>query len=190
MNEFSFIDNTGWLKPFIIELHKYYKCSTSSEQSTERIATVSVMDANAFAIHSLNSVFRDDYFTILNEKPSWVTCLDRKTYDTSAMCRVSQGFGNRQVPIGKKFNPRFHNTEYNDILTLAKYSYNYLVHRTEIETILKTPSSDYTRFSMNTDDNIFNRLFMVNLRNNQKTDETKGSFDHILCTYNSKVQII
>ena len=30
MSEFSFIDNTGWLKPFIIELHKYYKCSTVS----------------------------------------------------------------------------------------------------------------------------------------------------------------
>ncbi len=65
-----------------------------------------------------------------------------------------------------------------------------MIHRNKIEIILKTPSSDYTRFSINTDENVFNRLFMVNLRHIQKTEQNKGSFDHILSTYNSKVEII
>ena len=39
MNEFSFIDNAGWLKPFIIELHNYYNCSRENTLSEEKIAT-------------------------------------------------------------------------------------------------------------------------------------------------------
>ena len=223
MSEFSFIDNTGWLKPFIIELHKYYKCSTVSieklsplfeeseegegeEEVTNMVSepsadtkdnaiftntSVSFHDANEFANHNLNSIFRDDCFTVLNEKHSWINCLDHKNYETRKMCRVSQGFGNRNVPIGKKFNPKFHNTEYRDTITLAKYSYNYLLHRSEIETILKTPSSDYTRFSVDTDENIFNRFFILNLRHIQKTTNKKnGPFEQILATYNSKVQVM
>lgn len=226
MSEFSFIDNVGWLKPFIVALHKYYKCSTVSidkisqlfEESEEgeeggeggeeessvvpqplsdiadntifTNTSLSFQDANEFATHNLNSIFRDDCVTVFNEKHSWVNCLDHKNYDTRTMCRVSRGFGNRNVPIGKKFNPKFYNAEYRDTITLAKYSYNYLLHRSEIETILKTPSSDYTRFSVDTNENIFNRFFMLNLRHIQKTTKKNGPFDHILATYNSKIQVM
>jgi hypothetical protein len=234
MSEFSFIDNVGWLKPFIIELHKHYKSSTSTTLSIERITSLleeseedlnmapqsstdkenvitplplsdkadiadsiiftntplSFDDATEFAIHNLNSIFRNDCFTIFNEKHSWVNCLDNKNYNTKTMGRISRGFGKRYVPIGKKFNPKFHNTKYHDMITLAEYSYNYLVHRNEIDMILKTPSSDYTRFGIDNNENIFNRFFILNLRHIQKINNTKGPFEHILSTYNSKVQIM
>ena len=106
------------------------------------------------------------------------------------MCRVSRGFGNRLVPIGKKFNPIFHDIQYSNVVALANHSYSYLRYCAEIETILKTPSSDYTRFSINNevDENMLNRFFIMNLRNIQKTNKTQGPFDDILATYESNVQ--
>ena len=223
MSDFSFIDNIGWLKPFIIELNRYYKCSTSSMSSTstsDRIVMlfedlldkidqenrvksstdtgdskiftntkISFQDANEFAIHNLNTIFRKDCFTILNENHSWINCLNIDNYGKDTMCRVSRGFGNRLVPIDKKFNPIFHDIQYSNVVALANYSYKYLRYCAEIETILKTPSSDYTRFSIinnEDDENMFNRLFILNLRNIQKTNKTQGPFDDILATYESK----
>ena len=258
MSDFSFIDNIGWLKPFIIELNKYYKCSTSSMSSTSTTSTISTsdrivmlfedlldkidqenkvkssadkidqenkvqssadkidqenkvkstadtgdskiftntkisfQDATEFAIHNLNTIFRNDCFTILHEKHSWINCLNIDNYGKDTMCRVSRGFGNRLVPIGKKFNPIFHDIQYSNVVALANYSYSYLCYCTEIETILKTPSSDYTRFSINNevDENMLNRFFIMNLRNIQKTNKTQGPFDDILATYESNLQIM
>tara|TARA_B110000037_G_scaffold20930_1_gene22860 strand:+ start:10792 stop:11496 length:705 start_codon:yes stop_codon:yes gene_type:complete len=232
MSDFSFIDNIGWLKPFIIELNKYYKCSTSSTSTTSTTSTsdrivmlfedlleeidqenkvqlsadksstdtgdskiftntkISFQDAIEFAIHNLNTIFRKDCFTILNEKHSWINCLNIDNYGKDTMCRVSRGFGNRLVPIGKKFNPIFHNIQYSNVVALANHSYSYLRYCVEIETILKTPSSDYTRFSINNevDENMLNRFFIMNLRNIQKTNKNQGPFDDILATYESNVQ--
>ena len=242
MSDFSFIDNIGWLKPFIIELNKYYKCSTSSTTTTSTTSStstsdrivmlfedlleeidqenrvkssadkstadkssadtgdskiftntkISFQDATEFAIHNLNTIFRNDCFTILHEKHSWINCLNIDNYGKDTMCRVSRGFGNRLVPIGKKFNPIFHDIQYSNVVALANHSYSYLRYCVEIETILKTPSSDYTRFSINNDvdENTFNRLFIMNLRNIQKTNKTQGPFDDILATYESNVQIM
>ena len=235
MSDFSFIDNIGWLKPFIIELNKYYKCSTSSMTTTSTTSTtstsdrivmlfedlleeidqdnrvkssadkssadtgdskiftntkISFQDATEFAIHNLNTIFRNDCFTILHEKHSWINCLNIDNYGKDTMCRVSRGFGNRLVPIGKKFNPIFHNIQYSNVVALANHSYSYLRYCVEIETILKTPSSDYTRFSINNevDENMLNRFFIINLRNIQKTNKNQGPFDDILATYESNVQ--
>lgn len=232
MSDFSFIDNIGWLKPFIIELNKYYKCSTSSMSSTSTTSSTSTsdrivmlfedlleeidqenkvqssadigdsniftntkitfQDAIEFAIHNLNTIFRKDCFTILNENHSWINCLNIDNYGKDTMCRVSRGFGNRFVPIDKKFNPIFHDIQYSNVVALANHSYSYLRYCVEIETILKTPSSDYTRFSINNDvdENTFNRLFIMNLRNIQKTNKNQGPFDDILATYESNVQIM
>ena len=228
MDEFSFIDNTGWLKPFIIELHKYYNCSRANTLSEEAITTIfeasnsprdsdnedsnltsdttvftntslSFDDANEFAIHNLDSIFKNDCFTLFYEDYTWLECLDyynnninnnNNNYQYDTKCRISQGFGNRCVPITKKFNPVFYNVKYNDEVKLAEYSYNYLINRVKIETILKTPSSDYTRFSIDNSENILIRFFMMNLRSSQKTYPNKGPFEHILCTYNSKVEIM
>lgn len=225
MDEFSFIDNTGWLKPFIIELHKYYNCSRANTLSEEKITTIfeasnssrisdnedanltadakiftnttlTFDDANEFAIHNLDSIFKNDCFTLFYEDYTWLECLDyynnnnNNNYQYDTKCRISQGFGNRCVPITKKFNPVFYNVKYNDKVKLAEYSYNYLINRVKIETILKTPSSDYTRFSIDNSENILIRFFMMNLRSSQNTYPNKGPFEHILCTYNSKVEIM
>ena len=83
-------------------------------------------------IINLNNIFKDYCFTLFNEKYSWIGCLDdNKKYDTKYI-RVSRGFGNRYVPIGKKFNSTFHNNEYSDIVALAEHSYNYLIHNNKI----------------------------------------------------------
>lgn len=230
MNEFSFIDNAGWLKPFIIELHNYYNCSRENTLSEEKIVTLfddsdsstnhenedtnltsdnaiftntslSFDDANEFAIRNLDSIFKNDCFTLFYDNYTWIECLDyynnninnntnNNNYHYDTKCRISQGFGNRYVPIGKKFNPRFNDIKYNNTVKMAEYSYNYLIHRINIETILRTPSSDYTRFSIDNSENVFNRFFMLNLRSIQKTEQNKGPFDHILSTYNSKVEIM
>jgi len=202
MNEFGFVENCHWLKTFIISLKKHYtKLSTikgtniednsSLEDTIFTDTTLTFQDATDFAVQNLNTVFKEDCLAIFCDKYTWTECIEKGNQYKHVRCRRSSGFGNKYVPNTKKFNPLFHGKEYSDILLLAKNSYRYLYYRTEIEIILKTPSSDYTRFSIECYTNVLNRFFMLNLRNIQKNGERKlGPFDQILETYNSEVNIM
>jgi hypothetical protein len=189
------IDQENKVQSSADKIDQENKVKTTADTGDSKIFTntkISFQDATEFAIHNLNTIFRNDCFTILHEKHSWINCLNIDNYGKDTMCRVSRGFGNRLVPIGKKFNPIFHDIQYSNVVALANYSYSYLCYCTEIETILKTPSSDYTRFSINNevDENMLNRFFIMNLRNIQKTNKTQGPFDDILATYESNLQIM
>lgn len=202
MVEFGFVENCSWLKTFVISLKEHYtKLSTINMSNTEDMTSLedtiftdtmlTFQDATDFAVHNLDALFKEDCLAIFYDKYNWTECIEKGNQYKHVRCRRSSGFGNRYVPRTKKFNPLFHDKEYSEVLLLAKNSYQYLYYRNEIEIILKTPSSDYTRFSIESYTNVLNRFFMLNLRNIQKNDEQKlGPFDQILETYNSKVNIM
>lgn len=206
MSEFKFIENCGWLKPFLIQIKAHYhRQSTDNDQIVtdsmpeerqESIiftnTTITFQDAIDFASYNINAIFRNRCVTISPISDSWPDCIEKDNNQfKNIRCRTSMGFGNRYVPITKKFNPLFYSEKYKETVLLAEYSYNYLYYRTEIEILLKTPLSDYTRFNNNTNENILNRIFMTNLRKIQSsTTVYQGPFDHILDAYNSKIQIV
>jgi|TARA_B110000967_G_C18898361_1_gene572521 hypothetical protein len=202
MTEFGFVENSRWLKPFIIQLKEHYaKISqvdnnidddlTTTEQTIFTDSSLTFQDATDFAIHNLDTIFKENCFSMFRNKHSWTECIEKGNQHKRKQCRVSRGFGNRVVPNHKIFNDVFHDKKYEDVILLAKHSYRYLYYRNEIEIILKTPSSDYTRFSIECYINILNKFFMMNLRNIQKNDAKKLSpFEQILETYDSKVQVM
>jgi len=201
MTEFGFVENSIWLKPFIIQLKEHYAKISDTNSTSDNLATneqtiftdttLTFNDANEFAIQNVDIIFKEDCFTMFQDKYSWTECIEKGNQHKRERCRVSSGFGNRHVPNHKRFNPLFRDKKYEDVLLLAKQSYYYLYYRNEIEIILKTPSSDYTRFSIECYKNVLNRFFMMNLRDIQKNDTKKMSpFEQILETYDSKIQVM
>ena len=215
MEDFDFIEHCAWLKPFIAGLVKYCNGnnsernssneSNSSNDSNDNDETISYQiqkynelnifrnscitfeDANEYAIYNLDKIFKNDCFTwFYCNHYSWLECVEKGNEMARIKCRNSCGFDNRSVPITKKFNPIFNDKKYREEYILAIYSYNYLYYRMEIDTILKTPLSDYTRFNSATEKNVLNRFFMTNLRLTQERSVYPGSLEHVLTTYNSK----
>jgi hypothetical protein len=199
MTEFGFVENSYWLKPFIIQFKNHYTKINCVDSDGELVANeqlifvdslLSFQDATEFAIQNVDAVFRESCLSMFWEKYSWLECIGNGNQHITERCRISTGFGNRYVPNHKRFNPIFYDKKYENIVILAKQSYNYLCYCKEIETILKTPSSDYTRFSVECYTNILNRFFMTNLREIQKKDTKRTSpFEQILEIYDSKIQI-
>lgn len=204
MSEFNFIENCGWLHPFLIQIKKQYPrqsiddetidqivTDTMSEEHQESIiftnTTLTFQDAIDFASYNINAVFRNKCVTMSHSTYSWSDCLEKCNQFKYIRCRTSRGFGNRYVPFTKKFNPLFYNEKYKEVVLLAEYSYHYLYYHTEIEALLKTPLSDYTRFNDNTNENVLNRIFMTNLRKIQSsTSIVQSPFDQLLAAYDSK----
>ena len=210
MTDFSFIDNESWFKPFLISLHEYYISKQLEEQivdyksnyrnisndtndiyNTLRIFTytrISYEDAIEFAIYNLNKVFRNTCSMLLVDKPSWKDCIPKETrLMNEYMCRISTGFGNRVVPTTKKFNPIFHQEKHKNDVLLAEYSYKYLYHHREIEEIINTPISDYTRYLVESNVNLLDKIFMANLRYIQSIHNNDNYVESLLSTYKIKV---
>jgi hypothetical protein len=183
MDEFSFVKNEEWLKPFLTKLKEYYS------DNTDRLTT---QEATDFAISNVNSVFRKRcclfHLTVASQ---WKECVSKEyqsKYDKTEKFdngnyRRSKGFGNRYVPNMKKFNPKFYEEKYKDVLLLAEYSYNYLYFSIEIETILTTPLSDYTRFNRYV--NKPDKMFLLNFRFIHP-QYNANYIDAVLTTYNLK----
>lgn len=162
MDEFSFVKNEEWLKPFLTKLKEYY---------SNNIDKVNTQQATEFAINNMNSIFRTRCCLFhLTSASQWKECVSKeyqsKSEETNQFdngnYRRSKGFGNRYVPYMKKFNPIFYEEKYKDVILLAEYSYKYLYFCKEIEIILTTPLSDYTRF--NSYANKRDKMFLMNFR--------------------------
>ena len=210
MDDFDFIEHCGWLKPFITGLVAYYgiksdnetdddstdsidsndciiKKQRSSNENIFKYSGISFCDANQYAIYNLDKVFKNDCFSkFCCNTYSWLECVDKGNDLINIKCRVSHGFDNKNVPITKRFNPIFNSSKYREEYLLALHSYKYLYYRHEIETMIKTPSSDYTRFNHETPKNILNKFFMMNLRIIQSKSSNPNSIENILTTYQSK----
>jgi len=184
MDEFSFVKNEEWLKPFLTKLKEYYSDNTT---------TLTTQEATDFAISNVNSVFRTRCCLFhLTSDSQWKECVLKEyqskydptdKFDNNGNYRRSKGFGNRYVPYMKKFNPKFYEEKYKDVLLLAEYGYNYLYFCTEIETILTTPLSDYTRFNSYT--NKLDKMFLMNFRFIHP-QYNANYIDALLTTYNLK----
>jgi len=206
MSEFSFIEHELWLKPFLVHLKDYYinqlseqlveyssdSSSTSSTDpyyntdSTTSMFTdtlVTYEDAVEFAIYNLNAVFRNTCTPLIFNRPSWIDCIPKEKQSNDHMCRISIGFGSRLVPFTKKFNPLFRQEKHKNAVLLAEYSYNYLYYHHEIEQILNTPLSDYTRYMLDNDKNLVDKIFIANLRYIQSKQKGHSYMDILLSTY-------
>ena len=185
MTEFSFVKNEVWLKPFLTKLKEY---------DPDKTVTITTQYAIDFAVSNLNSIFRTRCCLFhLTSSSQWKESVS-KEYQTkcemsekfdNGSYRKSKGFGNRYVPYMKKFNPIFSEEKYKDVVLLAEYSYNYLYFCKEIETILTTPLSDYTRFNNNDTKNKMDKMFLLNLRFIHP-EYNDNYIDALLTTYNLK----
>lgn len=154
-------------------------------------SSITFHDANRYAIYNLDKVFKKSCFTSFYcNDYSWLDCVEKGNMSNNIKCRVSSGFDNRMVPITKIFNTMYRESKYREEYLIAIYSYNYLYYRHEIETMLKTPSSDYTRFNHVTEKNILNKFFMTNLRITQQRSGVPSSIEHILTTYQSNIETL
>jgi hypothetical protein len=177
LEEFSFVKNEEWLKPFLTKL---------KEHNMDNLQPLTFQDAIDFAIYNVDTVFRSCSCLLPSTSNTmWKACV-AKEYQNENIdinCRISKGFGNRYVPYMKKFNPKFRQEKYKDVLLIAEQSYKYLYYRNEIETILTTPMSDYTRFCTHTETNMLDGIFILNFRFIQ-SQYGHNSVEAILFTYN------
>ena len=173
--DFSFEKNKNWLKPFLVALI----------QQSIHDTNITWNDARSFAIRRVDLVFRPtiaaSMFTSIDEEISyidnWNVC--PSLTPTNSNCRLSKGFGNNLVPNVKKFDPKYKESKYKNTLKLARESYNFLKYSQQIKEIIDTPSSDYTRFSR--DSEVESEKFIIKLRTN--TDLQKNPLKVILDTY-------
>lgn len=179
-DDFNFVENEKWLKPFLITLNNHF----------DNNHTITYIETQDFAIRSVDKVFRPKGFTTTSAHEyhvDWMECPGNEY--TEFNCRESPGFGNRQVPSSRKFNPKYKNLKVSDVrlkneLKLAKESYDYIKNMSAIDIMLKTPSSDYTRFSSDIDKNdIKNRNFIIKLREIQSNQNKKDPYRAILEAY-------
>ena len=175
-DEFNFADNKHWLIPFLIALNRNF----------DKTHIITYNDVEIFAIKNVDKVFRPKgIFTKSYNKYyyDWMVCSrlpNIKLYDN---CRKSPGFENKHVPSSRKFNPKYKNIKLKYELQLAKESYNYLEYIKEIDLILRTPSSDYTRFSNEDQTAAKNKNFIIKLRDIQLKKSVKDPYEAVLKAY-------
>ena len=177
LEEFSFVKNEEWLKPFLTKLKEHNK---------DKSVQLTFQDAINFAIYNVDVVFRSCCCLLPSTSNTmWKVCVAKEyqNQNIDTNCRISKGFGNRYVPYMKKFNPKFREEKYKEVLLIAEQSYKYLYYCNELETILTTPMSDYTRFCTRTDTNMLDDIFILNFRFIQ-TQYGHSSVEAILLTYN------
>jgi len=172
--DFNFVENKNWLQPFLIALLK----------NVDKVVTED--EAVNFAITNVNSIFRPKGMitTPLGDyKQDWILCPQIGMSSDSGTCRESPGFGNRTVPNVRKFNPIYKENKYKNRIRLAENSYNYLKNKKKINIILQTPSSDYTRFSLDNEQDKLEKDFLHKLREKLFAQKEKNYFEAILQTY-------
>ena len=135
--EFNFTgENTkDWLLPFL----KAFKKQTA------------ITDSEEFAIKNVEKIFKknmvDSVFSVFsnstNEEP-WKECAKSYTLkEITNDCRKSIGFNEQFVPKTFKYNTSY--AKESDDYKHAENSYNYLKYSDDIQSVIGTPSSDYTR---------------------------------------------
>ena len=161
--EFSFNRNKYWLKPFLIELLK-----GNNNPNTEYVLL--------YATNKVDSVFRNKGVTKsdpLSYKPLWSLCA-KSINSKNEKCRISPGFNNFMVPKSRKYDPEYSNFKKSKELKSAQNSYMYLKHSDNIDDVIRTPMSDFTRSYYDGD-------FLPLLRKNMKNES--NMFKAILDTY-------
>ena len=182
--EFSFVENKDWLEPFLSKL---------MEQSlNEPSKIITNEEAIDFAIKNVNSVFRPKGLItkeFVQYKKDWEDCPKKGLSCINSECRKSPGFGDRCVPSVRKFDPKYNEDAYKYNIKLAEQSYNYLKNSDKIDTILRTPSSDYTRFSLDESGKLekefVNRIRSI-IASQEKNNQSINYFKAILDTYVNK----
>ena len=188
-DDFRFIQNEKWLKPFLIALTKNIDAYSKNDNEPHQITSKEAQD---FAIDNVDRVFRP---TMLSSKTKnqykydWSKCPEKQQLDLFDDCRISQGFGDNIVPGARKFDPKYHlpsSYQNKKEKQLAENSYKYLKNMENINDILQTPSSDYTRFQSDKKD-IKDKTFIEDLRNIEKTQ--KDSYRAILEAYGYQKEV-
>ena len=187
--DFRFIQNEKWLKPFLIALTKNIDAYSKNNSEPHQITS---QEAENFAIDNVDRVFRPTMLSSKTKnqyKSDWSKCPEKQQLDLFDDCRISQGFGNNIVPGARKFDPKYHlpsSYQNKKEKQLAENSYKYLKNMENINDILKSPSSDYTRFQSDKKD-IKDKKFIEDLRNIKRTQ--KDSYRAILEAYGYQKEV-
>lgn len=111
-----------------------------------------ITDSEEFAIKNVEKIFKknmvDSVFSMVssstNGEPNWKECAKSYTLNEIAnVCRESPGFNKQFVPKSFKYNTS--KEKESDEYKHAENSYNYLKYSDDIQSVIGTPSSDYTR---------------------------------------------
>jgi thiol-disulfide isomerase/thioredoxin len=183
-DEFSFVENKDWLEPFLSKLMEQYL-----NDPTKIITNEEAID---FAIKKVNSIFRPKGLItkeFVQYKKDWEACPKKGLSCINSECRKSPGFGDRCVPSVRKFDPKYNEDVYKYNIKLAEQSYNYLKNNEKLNTLLRTPASDYTRFSLDEsgklDKEFVNRIRSITA-SQEKNRQGVNYFKAILDVYVNK----
>ena len=177
--EFSFTgENTkDWLLPFL----KAFKKQTD------------ITDIEEFAIKNVEKIFKknmvDSVFSMFssstNGEPTWKECAKSYTLKEIANdCRESPGFNNKFVP--KKFNYNTSKETDSDEYKRSVQSYDYLRYSDDIQMVIGTPGSDYTRR-----DDVLHKYRLIEYLQKQNIEHYKSYtwVDCILDGYDEEIKI-
>jgi hypothetical protein len=174
--EFSFTDNKDWLLPFLKDFKKQND----------------IDDIEDFAIKNVEKIFkknmRDSVFSIFSSstiKEPWKECAKSYTlHEIANDCRESPGFNNKFVP--KKFNYNTSKETDSDEYKQSEQSYDYLRYSDDIQMVIGTPGSDYTRR-----DDVLHKYRLIEYLQKQNIEHYKSYtwVDCILDAYNEEIKI-
>ena len=180
--EFNFTDNKDWLLPFF----KGFK-----EQND-------IDDIEDFAIKNVEKIFkknmRDSVFSIFSIstiKEPWKECAKSYTLheisnsnEIANDCRESPGFDKKIVPTSFSYNNSKEkgSVEYKQ----SEQSYDYLRYSDDIQMVIGTPGSDYTRR-----DDVLHKYRLIEYLQKQNIEHYKSYtwVDCILDAYNEEIKI-
>lgn len=174
--DFNFTDNKKWLLPFL----KGFK---------EQTAIPNIED---FAIKNVEKIFKknmsDSVFSIFSNstiKEPWKECAKSYTlHEISNDCRESPGFDKKLVPTSFSYNNS--KEKGSDEYKKSEQSYDYLRYSDDIQMVIGTPGSDYTRR-----DDVLHKYRLIEYLQKQNIEHYKSYtwVDCILDAYNEEIKI-
>ena len=180
--EFNFTgENTKvWLLPFLEDFKKQTDITDSEEFAIKNIEKI-------FKKNMVDSVF-SMFSSSTNGEPNWKECA--KSYTLNEItndCRKSIGFNEQFVPKTFKYNTSY--AKESDDYKHAENSYNYLKYSYDIQSVIGTPSSDYTRSK----DDVLHKYRLMDYLKTKKVEPYTDYNDWIsilIAAYNDKDIIV
>ena len=174
--EFSFTDNKDWLLPFLKDFKK--------QNDTDAIEDFAIKNVEKiFKKNRVDSVF--SMFSNSTNKEPWKECAKSYTLNEIANdCRESPGFNKKFVPTSFSYNNS--KEKGSDEYKQSEQSYDYLRYSDDIQMVIGTPGSDYTRR-----DDVLHKYRLIEYLQKQNIEHYKSYtwVDCILDAYNEEIKI-
>jgi hypothetical protein len=180
--EFNFTDNKDWLLPFLKGFKEQNDIDDIEDFAIKNVEKI-------FKKNTINSVF--SMFSNSTIKEPWKECAKSYTLHEISNsnkiandCRESPGFDKKIVPTSFSYN----NSKEKDSVEYKQsvQSYDYLRYNDDIQMVIGTPGSDYTRR-----DDVLHKYRLIEYLQKQDIEHYKSYtwVDCILDAYNEKIKI-